>query len=257
MREMRLLKPIFLVPPDAVVPPDSSYLTYCGQKWACKAHWWANGETGQGHVRRGLGPTDGTAKWAMAMGGGLMVLIPDRNDDLAELVLFNTLLPQDHPRNLRRFHIPLRCRKRFSFVITNCDGSLGSHHRSSPNNPRHGPFRKRRAAPHFPHLAYKLWSHDEVKHLHTLGWVGERYHGYGNADAQCIYPRSRSPGVVVRFGTMIAELGRRDFLLEGSRGVPNWGFNSLGNGTFYSLVSRSCCWKKYAYGTGCITSFSG
>jgi len=41
--------------------------------------------------------------------------------------------------------------------------------------------------------------------------------------------------------------GEWDFLLEGSRGVPNWGLNSLGNGTFYSLVSCPCCWKRCAY----------
>jgi len=41
--------------------------------------------------------------------------------------------------------------------------------------------------------------------------------------------------------------GRRDFLLEGSRGVPSCGLNSLGSGAFHSLVS--CCLsrrKRYA-----------
>jgi len=59
----------------------------------------------------------------------MVVLRSDRGGGLAELVLFNTLLPQDHPRNLRRFHIPLRYRNRFS-IVTDRDGSFGAQDQS-------------------------------------------------------------------------------------------------------------------------------
>jgi len=64
----------------------------------------------------------------------LMVLTPDYNG-LAELVLFNTLLPQDHPRNLRRFRIPPRYRKQFPFVITDHDRSFGTQDGSLITDP--------------------------------------------------------------------------------------------------------------------------
>jgi len=220
----------------------------------------------------------------------MMVSTPERNDELAELVLINTLLPQDHPRNLRRFHIPPRYRKWFSFVITDRDGSLGTQDGSIMIDPaqtilvvdlfecgeplhiflvlrKQALITRACSMSSDTHIPWDEWGRDVmimempmhdayllVQGVHVIV-VKTRTPISGDTN----HLRLRAFDFSLRGCSTLWDKGGRagradfyeggwDFLLEGSRGVPTWGLNSLGNGTFYSLVSFPCRWKTHAYG---------
>ena len=216
-----------------------------------------------------------------------MMVSTSNHDGLAELVLFNTFLPQDHPRNLRRFDIPLRYRGRFSSVITDCDGPLGTQDGSLITDPAQAILVVDLCDGDEPHhlslvlriqtlvaracsmssdtcIPWDEWKRDAVimempvydSHIFTHGVhvivVGKRAHVGDDADhlwlrtfdfslRGCRALQAKG-GRAGRRRTDVYESGR-DFTLEGTVGVSDWGLNSLGNGAFYSLVSCTCCWK--------------
>jgi len=212
----------------------------------------------------------------------LMVSTPDHNNGLAELVLFNTLLPQDHPRNLRRFRIPPRYRKQFPFVATDRDGSFGTQDGSLITDPtqailvadvcdcdeppRHYSLILRtqalitRACSMSSDTCIPLdeWERDTVimempaddtnifvQGVHMIvvkkrAHIGDdmdhlrlRTFDFSLRGCSTLWDKGDSAG-----RTDLYE-GGRDFILEGTGGVSDWGLDSLGNGAFYSLVSST------------------
>jgi len=220
----------------------------------------------------------------------LMVSTPDRNG-LAELVLFNTLLPQDHPRNLRRLYIPLRYRGRFSSVITDCYGSPGtqdgslitdpaqailvvdaydddeSHHISlilrtrtlvtracSMNSDTCIPWDEwGRDAVIMEIPAYDLQILIQGVHVVVVRRRTPTGDDTGHLRLRTFDFSLRGCSTLWRKGGRARQRradfyeGGWDFILEGTGDMSNWGLKSLGNGTFYSLVSFTCRWKTYAY----------
>lgn len=61
-----------------------------------------------------------------------MVVCYDNFPDSPELAVFNTLVPQDHPRNLRRFRLPPKYLLRSARVHLDRDRSLGTVNRDGP-----------------------------------------------------------------------------------------------------------------------------
>jgi len=218
----------------------------------------------------------------------MMIPPPDYNNDLAELVLFNTLLPQGHPRNLRRFHIPLRYRNRFPFIIIDRNRSLGTQDGSfvidpaqailvvdlfDRDEPRHVLLVLRTQAlitrvcsmSSDASIPWDEWGRDVMvmemrtndTHIFVQGVhmivVKKRAHidadnlrlrtfDFSLRGCSTLWDKGSRTGRTDFYG------GGRDFILGGTRGVSDWGLNSLGNGTFYSLVSCPCRWKTYVYG---------
>ena len=209
----------------------------------------------------------------------LMVLTPDRSNGLVELVLFNTLLPQDHPRNLRRFRIPPRYRKRFTFVITDRDRSLGTPGESLITDPAQAILVVDVCNAEEPyHFSLVLCTQTLVARACSMSsdtyipwneWEGDAVIMEMPMDDTNILVQGVHMVVVkkcthvgdnmdhLRLRTFDFSLrgcstlwdnggkagptdlyeGGRDFTLEGTGGISDWGLDSLGNGAFYSLVS--------------------
>ena len=219
----------------------------------------------------------------------MLVSTPNRSGSLAELALFDTLLLQGHPRNLRRFHIPMRYRNRFSSIITDRDGSLGTQDGPLIIDPAQTILVVRLFDTDEPLrillvlriralitracsmssdtcIPWEEWERDVMvmemprhdTHIFVQGVhvtvVKKRTHIGDDADNL----RLRTFDFSLRGSSTLLDKGGRagrtdfyeggrDFSLEGSRGALNWELNSLGNGTFYSLVSCPCRRKTYAY----------
>ena len=62
------------------------------------------------------------------------VLVTNYDDDRAapELVVFDTLVPQDHPESFQRFRLPLKYRNRSPHICADRDRPLGAISRSGP-----------------------------------------------------------------------------------------------------------------------------
>jgi len=219
----------------------------------------------------------------------LMVSTSDHDGGLAELVLFNTLLPQDDQGNLRRFDIPLRYRGRFSSVITDRDGSPGTQDGSLITDPAQAILVVDLCDGDEPHhfslvfrtqalvaracsmsldtcIPWDEWKRDAVimevpahdSHIFIHGVhvivVKKRAQNADNLQLRTFDFSWRGcralwgKGGRARRRRMDLYEGGRDFILEGTENVSEWGLNSLGNGAFYSLVSFTCCWKTHGYG---------
>ena len=62
----------------------------------------------------------------------MMLTSPTPTEDPPEFTFFNTLVPQDHPNNLRRLRFPQTFRRCMAFLVDGVEMALGTFHSNGP-----------------------------------------------------------------------------------------------------------------------------
>ena len=195
---------------------------------------------------------------------------PVRTEDPPEFTFFNTLVPQDHPSNLRRLRFPQRFRKCVPEVTVDMEMPLGALRRDGPLivDPTQtllvvrlqaGVFVIWRIQSLISHVystdgnTYIPWNElgrgavtmdflPLIQGVHVIEGRAHAAPGDKNHLRLRIFDFSRwSCGLLPENGAEAEQAalykGGQDILFEGSENVDRGHLYSLGNGTFYSLVS--------------------
>ncbi|KAF9649095.1 hypothetical protein BDM02DRAFT_1994278 [Thelephora ganbajun] len=216
----------------------------------------------------------------------MMVFSVGHTGDPPEFILFDTLTPQDHPRNLRWFRVPPRYCGWLASVNTDREMPLGTLNRDGPliTDPAQAFLLVELYNEYIPSRVFIVfriqtligyacsintdtciqWDELErdamimevpmpgsltsVQGVHVV--VRKMPPGPGDINPLClhIFDFSRRGCSMFRDedGNGAEQTawyeGGRDLILDGSEGM-GWRFCSLGNGSFYHLVSCLCDWK--------------